>query len=73
MKRSNQEYQYITVVPIDESSFFTVILVLVGYDIGQPANRRIKMLLNLSLFLHLISLIAIFAFDIFDRNHSVTL
>ena len=55
MKR---QYEYVAVVPQDESSFSSVILILVGYDIGQSSNKRIKMLLNISLFLHFISLIA---------------
>jgi hypothetical protein len=33
-------------------------VVLVGYDVGQPANKRIKMLLNISLLVHLFSLVA---------------
>jgi hypothetical protein len=58
MKRSSQEYEYVTVISQDESSFFSVFMVLVGYDVGQPANKRIKMLLNISLLLHLFSLVA---------------
>jgi hypothetical protein len=58
MRRSKQEYEYVAVVAQDESSFFSVMLILVGYDIGQPANRRVKMLLNISLVVHAISLIA---------------
>lgn len=56
MKR--QQYEYVAVLPQDESSFSSVILILIGYDIGQSCNKRIKMLLNISLFLHFISLIA---------------
>ena len=58
MRRSKQEYEYVAVVAQDESSFFSIMLILVGYDIGQPANRRIKMLLNISLVVHAVSLIA---------------
>lgn len=58
MRRSKQEYEYVAVVAQDESSFFSVILILVGYDIGQTANRRVKMLLNISLLLHAASLVA---------------
>jgi hypothetical protein len=58
MQRSKQQYDYVAVIAQDESSFFSVVLVLAGYDIGQPANRRIKMLLNISLLLHAVSLIA---------------
>jgi hypothetical protein len=58
MRRSKQEYEYVAVVAQDESSFFSIILILVGYDIGQPANRRVKMLLNISLVVHAVSLIA---------------
>ena len=58
MQRSKQEYDYVAVIAQDESSFFSIVLVLAGYDIGQPSNRRIKMLLNISLLIHAISLIA---------------
>ena len=58
MHRSKQEYDYVAVIAQDESSFFSIVLVLAGYDIGQPANRRIKMLLNISLLVHAVSLIA---------------
>jgi hypothetical protein len=58
MRRSKQEYEYVAVVAQDENSFFSVMLILIGYDIGQPANRRIKMLLNISLLVHAVSLLA---------------
>jgi hypothetical protein len=58
MQRVNHQYQYVAVVTQDESSFFSFILVLIGYDIGQPRNKRVKMLLNISLFVHAISFLA---------------
>jgi hypothetical protein len=42
----------------DESSFFLTIYILMGYDMGQTRNRRIKMLLIISLILHAMSLVA---------------
>ena len=42
----------------DENNFFLIIYILMGYDMGQSRNRRIKMLLNISLALHAISLVA---------------
>jgi hypothetical protein len=58
MRRSIQQYEYVAVVTQDGSSFFSFILILVGYDIGQPVNQRVKMLLNISLFVHFISFVA---------------
>jgi hypothetical protein len=45
----------------DENSFFLTIYILMGYNMGQRRNRRIKMLLILSLILHAMSLIATIA------------
>ena len=42
----------------DENTIFLTIYILMGYDMGQTRNRRIKMLLVISLLLHAISLIA---------------
>ena len=42
----------------DENSFFLTVYILMGYDMGQARNKRIKMLLILSLVLHMMSLVA---------------
>jgi hypothetical protein len=54
----NQQYEYVAVVTQDESSFFSFILILAGYDIGQQRNRRVKILLNIALVVHAISFAA---------------
>lgn len=58
MHRQNKSYEYVAVISPDENSFFSIMLILVGYDIGQTSNKRVKMLLNISLFVHAISLAA---------------
>jgi hypothetical protein len=45
----------------DENSFFLIIYILIGYDMGQKKNRRIKMLLIISLVLHATCLVATIA------------
>ena len=42
----------------DENTFFLTIYILMGYDMGQSRNRRMKMLLTISLVLHAMSLVA---------------
>jgi pimeloyl-ACP methyl ester carboxylesterase len=42
----------------DENSFFLTIYILMGYDMGQARNSRMKMLLTVSLLLHAMSLVA---------------
>ena len=42
----------------DDNTFFLSIYILMGYDMGQARNRRMKMLLIISLVLHAMSLVA---------------
>ena len=58
MRHVTREYQYVAVVAQDETTFFSSMMVLIGYDAGQTPNRRIKMLLNISLVVHAVSLLA---------------
>ena len=68
----------------DENSFFLTIYILMGYEMGQARNRRIKMLLVISLLLHAMSLVATIVnwkggclfftnacFEAHDRPHAV--
>jgi hypothetical protein len=58
MRHVTREYQYVAVVATDENNFFSSMMVLIGYDVGQSPNKRIKMLLNISLLVHAVSLLA---------------
>jgi hypothetical protein len=61
MRKGQQYYEPVQAVieyTEDENSFFLTIYILMGYDMGQPKNKRIKMLLTISLILHAISLVA---------------
>ena len=61
MRKGQQYYEPVQAVveyTEDENSFFLTIYILMGYDMGQPRNKRIKMLLTISLILHAMSLVA---------------
>jgi hypothetical protein len=61
MRKGQQYYEPVQAVveyTEDENSFFLTIYILMGYDMGQPRNKRIKMLLTISLILHALSLVA---------------
>ena len=53
-----QPAQAVTGDAEDENTFFLTIYILMGYDMGQKRNGRIKMLLGISLLVHLLSFIA---------------
>jgi hypothetical protein len=64
MRKQAQYYEPMEVVTDsaeDESTFFLTIYILMGYDMGQTRNRRIKMLLIISMVLHAMSLVATIA------------
>jgi hypothetical protein len=61
MRKQAQYYEPMEVVTDsaeDESTFFLTIYILMGYDMGQTRNRRIKMLLIISMVLHGMCLVA---------------
>jgi len=61
MRKGQQYYEPVQAVveyTEDENSFFFTIYILMGYDMGQTRNKRIKMLLTISLILHAMSLVA---------------
>ena len=53
--------QAVTDAAEDENTIFLTIYILMGYDMGQKRNGRIKMLLIVSLVLHAMSLVATIA------------
>ena len=87
MRKGQQYYEPVQAVVTyteDENSFFLTIYILMGYEMGQARNRRIKMLLVISLLLHAVSLVATIVswkggclfftnacFEAHDRPHAV--